>query len=83
MEGAYGLGRSIAQQLTAAGEQVLDVPASLAARSRLLSTGGTRKTDTHDAHAVATVALHHPGLRRIAAEIRPPSCGCCPNAATT
>jgi transposase len=68
VEGAYGLGRSIAQQLTAAGEQVLDVPASLAARSRLLSTGGTRKTDTHDAHAVATVALHHPGLRRIAAE---------------
>jgi transposase len=27
VEGAYGLGRPIAQQLAAAGEQVLDVPA--------------------------------------------------------
>jgi transposase len=36
VEGAYGLGRPIAQQLAAAGEQVLDVPATLAARARLL-----------------------------------------------
>lgn len=50
VEGAHGLGRGIAQQLTAAGEHVLDVPATLAARVRLLSTGGGRKTDTHDAH---------------------------------
>ena len=32
VEGARGLGRPIAQQLAAAGEQVLDVPATLAAR---------------------------------------------------
>jgi transposase len=39
VEGAYGLGRPIAQQLAAAGEQVLDVPATLTVRARLLSVG--------------------------------------------
>ena len=51
VEGAYGLGRPIAQQLAAAGEQVLDVPAKLAARVRLLIKGGGRTTDTADAAA--------------------------------
>jgi len=68
VEGAYGLGRPIAQQLAAAGEPVLDVPATLAARTRLLSTGGGRKTDTADAASVAQVALHCPILRTVAAE---------------
>jgi transposase len=69
IEGAYGLGRGIAQQLTATGEHVLDVPATLAARVRLLSTGGGRKSDNHDAHAVAQVALHqHDRLRVITVE---------------
>ena len=69
VEGAHGLGRGIAQQLVAAGEHVLDVPATLAARVRLLTTGGGRKTDTHDAHAVAQPAVHHHGrLRVVAAE---------------
>jgi transposase len=69
VEGAHGLGRGIAQQLTATGEHVLDVPATLAARVRLLTTGGGRKTDSHDAHAVAQVALHQHGrLRVVAAE---------------
>jgi transposase len=68
VEGAYGLGREIAQQLAAGGEQVLDVPATLAARARLLSTGGGRKTDTADAASVAQVALHCPILRTVAAE---------------
>jgi transposase len=68
VEGAHGLGRGIAQQLTAAGEHVLDVSATLAARVRLLTTGGGRKTDTHDAHSVAQVALHHRGLRVVVAE---------------
>jgi transposase len=66
--GAYGLGRPIAQQLAAAGEQVWDVPATLAARARLLSSGGGRKTDTTDAASVAQVALHNPMLRVVAAE---------------
>jgi transposase len=68
VEGAYGLGRPIAQQLAAAGEQVLDVPATLAARTRLLSTGGGRKSDAADAASVAQAALHCPTLRTVAAE---------------
>jgi transposase len=68
VEGANGLGRSIAQQLAAADEQVLDVPATLAARARLLATGGGRKTDTADAASVAHVALHGSTLRRVTAE---------------
>jgi transposase len=35
---------------------VVDVPAKLAARVRLFDTGHNRKTDAHDAHAVAVVA---------------------------
>src|SRR5450759_4872519 len=45
VEGAAGLGHGVAQQLLAAGERVLDVPAKLAARARLLNSGSTRKTD--------------------------------------
>ena len=68
VEGAYGLERPIAQQLAAAGEQVLDVPATLAARARLLSVGGGRKTDAADAASVAQAALHFATLRTVAAE---------------
>jgi transposase len=68
VEGANGLGRGIAQQLAAAGETVLDVPATLAARARLLATGGGRKTDTADATSVAHVAMHCPPLRTVTAE---------------
>jgi transposase len=67
VEGAYGLGRPIAQQL-AAGEPVLDVPATLASRARLLGSGGGRKTDAADAASVAQVALHCPTLRVVSAE---------------
>ena len=45
VEGAAGLGRGVAQGLAAADEPVLDVPAQLAARARLLNTGHSRKTD--------------------------------------
>jgi transposase len=68
VEGAAGLGRGIAQLLAAAGEQVVDVPATLAARARLLDTGGTRKTDTVDATSVAHAAIRHQRLRQVAAE---------------
>ena len=64
VEGAFGLGRPIAQQLAAAGEQVVDVPATLAAQVRLLGTGGGRKTDTADAASVAQVpCTAHPCVR--------------------
>jgi transposase len=45
VEGAAGLGHLLAQQLVAAGEQVLDVPPKLAARVRLLQSGDTNKND--------------------------------------
>jgi transposase len=62
VEGAEGLGRGVAQGLAGAGEQVVDVPAQLAARARLLNSGHARKTDALDAASVAAVAVHHPRL---------------------
>src|SRR3954470_19495770 len=49
VEGSNGAGRSLAQRLLADGEHVVDVPAKLAARARMLDTGHGRKTDAHDA----------------------------------
>jgi transposase len=68
VEGATGLGRGIAQQLVTAGEQVLDVPAKLAARARLLGSSSARKTDVADAISVAAVALHNRRLNRVQVE---------------
>ncbi|MCI2422951.1 IS110 family transposase [Saccharopolyspora sp. K220] len=62
VEDAFGLGRGIAQQLAAAGEHVLDVPATLVRRARLLTTGGGRTTDPDDARSVAH---HHTTLRQV------------------
>jgi transposase len=63
VEGSNGAGRPLAQRLLADGEHVVDVPAKLSARARLLDTGHNRKTDAHDAHAVAVVAVRTTGLR--------------------
>jgi transposase len=63
VEGANGAGRPLAQRLVAAGEQVVDVPAKLAARVRLFDTGHNRKTDALDAHSIAVVAVRTEGLR--------------------
>jgi transposase len=68
VEGAAGLGHGVAQQLVAAGEQVVDVPAKLAARARLLGSGSARKTDLTDAVSVASVAIHNPKLSAVTAE---------------
>ena len=47
VESAGGLGYLLAQQLVGAGEQVLDVPATLASRVRVLGRAGrTRTTGT-------------------------------------
>jgi transposase len=43
--------------------KVVDVPAKLAARVRLFDTGHNRKTDAHDAHSIAMVAVRTRGLR--------------------
>jgi transposase len=57
VEGAGGLGHLLAQQLVAAGEQVLDVQPKLAARVRLPGSGSTDKNDPNDARSVAIAAL--------------------------
>lgn len=65
VEGANGAGGPLAQRLVAAGEQVVDVPAKLAARVRLFDTGHNRKTDALDAHSIAVVAVRTEGLRML------------------
>jgi transposase len=65
VEGANGVGRPLAQRLLECGEQVVDVPAKLAARVRLFDTGHNRKTDAHDAHSIAMVAVRTRGLRMV------------------
>lgn len=66
VEGSLGVGRPLAQRLMEAGERVVDVPAKLAARARLLDTGHGRKTDAHDAHSVAVAAVRAKSLRVLA-----------------
>jgi transposase len=69
VEGSNGAGRPLAQRLLADGEHVVDVPAKLAARARLFDTGHNRKTDAHDAHAVAVVAVRTKNLRVLAHDV--------------
>ena len=57
IEGAGGLGATLAQRLCADGIEVADVPAKLAARVRVLSTGHGRKTDEADAVSVGIAAM--------------------------
>jgi hypothetical protein len=68
VEGAHGIGRALAQRLVADGEQVLDVPAKLAARVRVLSVGHGRKSDPDDAVSVAVAARSVPALRQVGVE---------------
>jgi transposase len=68
VEGAHGIGRPVAQRLVGDGEQVLDVPAKLAARVRVLSVGHGRKSDPHDAVSVAIAARSVPQLRQVGVE---------------
>jgi hypothetical protein len=65
IEGAEGLGFPLAQQLVTAGETVVDVPATLAARTRVLGSGRSNKNDPNDAMSVAVTALRTRDLRRV------------------
>jgi transposase len=65
IESAGGLGYLLAQQLVEAGEIVVDVPATLAARIRTLDSKRSNKNDPNDARSVAIAALRSPGLRRV------------------
>jgi transposase len=63
IESAGGLGYLLAQQLVARGEDVLDVPPTLASRVRVLATKRSNKNDPNDALSVALAALRTPRLR--------------------
>lgn len=65
VEGSNGIGNSIAQRLVKAGEVVFDVPAKLATRVRVYSTGHGTKTDEADAVAIARAAIHSRHLRQV------------------
>jgi transposase len=68
IEGAGGLGHLLAQQLVAAGEQVVDVQPKLGARVRLLSSGTSDKNDPNDARSVAVAALRSPARHQVRAD---------------
>ena len=63
IEGCAGIGRHVATRLVAEGERVVDVPAKLSHRLRLLTSGNGRKTDDADAHSIALVGVRMSGLR--------------------
>jgi transposase len=56
IESANGLGYLLGQQLVGAGERVVDVPATLSARVRVLATSRSNKNDPNDALSVAIAA---------------------------
>jgi len=68
VEGANGMGRSVAQRLVGLDEIVVDVPAKLSTRVRVYSTGHGSKTDNTDALAVARAAIHSRHLRLVRAD---------------
>jgi hypothetical protein len=68
VESAEGLGKLLAQQLVEAGEDVVDVPPTLAARVRLLGWTKAGKNDPNDALATAIAGLRHCGLRAVRVE---------------
>jgi transposase len=68
VEGAGGLGHLLAQQLLAAGEQVLDIQPKLGSRVRLLSSGSSNKNDPNDARSVAIAALRSPARKFVVAD---------------
>jgi transposase len=65
VENAGGLGRHLAGRLAAAGESVVDVPPTLSARVRVLSSGNARKNDELDALATAVAASHNERLAAV------------------
>jgi hypothetical protein len=56
VESAHGLSYLLAQQLVAAGENVIDVPPVRASRVRVLGSGKSQKNDPNDARSVAIAA---------------------------
>ena len=65
IEGAYGLGAPLSALLAGDGVTAWDVPAKLAARVRVLSTGHGLKSDEDDALSVAVAATTSTKLRPV------------------
>lgn len=65
IESAGGLGYLLAQQLVAAGEDVVDVPPTLSSRVRILGSGKAQKNDPNDALSTAIAALRGRRLRQV------------------
>ena len=65
VENAGGLGRYLAQKLSASGEAVVDVPPKLSARVRVLSASNSRKNDRLDALATALAAWRNERLAAV------------------
>jgi transposase len=65
IEGCAGIGKHIANRLLVDGQEVVDVPPKLSARTRVFATGQGRKTDATDAHSVALVGTRMTGLRPV------------------
>ena len=65
IESVGGMGYLLAQQFVARGEDVLDVPATLASRVRVFATGRSNKNDPNDAHSIAIAAFRAPTLRQV------------------
>ena len=65
VESAHGLGYLLAQQLIAAGENVIDVPPVRASRVRVLGSGRSQKNDPNDARSIAIAALRADDLAAV------------------
>ena len=65
MENAGGLGRHLAESLSAAGESVVDVPPKLSAQVQVLSSGNARKNDGLDALPTALAAWRNERLAAV------------------
>ncbi len=63
-----GPGRCWPSSSSPPASSVVDVPPTLSARVRLLDSGRSDKTDSHDARSAAVVALRHRSLRPVRAE---------------
>ena len=74
IESAGGLGYLLSQQLVAAGETVLDVPATLASRIRVLGTGRSDKNDPNEPCRSLSPPCVHPHCARSSSPITARCC---------
>ena len=83
VEGARGLGQLLAQQLVAAGEHVVDVPATLSARVRTLETDTAARPTTSTPARSRSSPLSAPIFPASPRMITVACCGCWRTAATS